>query len=79
VPIARLLPETAAFGPDEILCMTEAYEDALGSLRLVDRNDAVTEIVARKIIDIFRTGERDPQRIAALAIEELGVPLMIKQ
>ena len=74
VPLARLLPE-AAFGPDEIRSMTEAYETALGLLRLVDRNDPVTEIVAKKIIEIFGTGERDPQRIAALAIEQLGVPL----
>jgi hypothetical protein len=62
------------FGPEEIRVMVEAYENALHTLRLVDRTNPVTEIVAQKIIEIWRTGERDPHRIAALAFEQLGLP-----
>jgi hypothetical protein len=57
--------------------MTEAFENALRALGLSDRNDPVTEIVAKKIIEISRTGERDPKRLAALAVDQLGVPVTI--
>jgi hypothetical protein len=72
--IYRLLQDVA-FGPDEIDIMTAAYEATLKELHLVDRADPVTEIIARKIIEVARTNERDPARIAMAAIEELGIPL----
>ena len=72
--IYRLLRE-AAFSPDDISRMTAAYEAALRLLRLTDRTDPVTEIVAKKIIEVARNGERDPPRICARAIKELGIPL----
>jgi hypothetical protein len=71
--IHQLIRE-GVYGPDEIRAMAEAYENALHTLRLVDRTDPVTEIVAQKIIEIWRTGERDPHRIAALAFDQLGMP-----
>jgi hypothetical protein len=46
MPINRLAIE-AAFGPDEIARLASAYEAALQLLRLVDRTDPVTEIVAK--------------------------------
>lgn len=66
--------EKEAFGPDEIKAMTTAYEDALKELRLADRTDPVTEIIAKAIIDIARTGEKDPEKIRERAISTLGVP-----
>ena len=41
---------------------------------LADRTDPITEIIARKIIDVAQTGERDPLRIRARAIADLGIP-----
>jgi len=55
--------------------MTAAYEAALQLLKLVDRTDPLTEMVAKKIIEIFRNGERDPPHLCARALKELGVPL----
>jgi hypothetical protein len=72
--IYRLLQE-AAFSPDDVSRMTAAYEAALRLLRLTDRTDPVTEIVAKKIIEVTRNGERDPPRICARALKELGIPL----
>jgi hypothetical protein len=72
--ICRLIRE-AAFEQADINQMTAAYEAALEALRLVDRDDPVTELIAKKIIDIVRSGEHDPPRICARAIKELGVPL----
>ena len=74
----RLL-QNSAFGPDEIERMTTAYADALRVLELVDRTDAITEIVAKKVIEIAQTGERDPLRIRARAIADLGIPIMLDQ
>jgi hypothetical protein len=71
--IYRLL-QNSPFGPDEIARMTSAYEDALLVLGLVDRDDPLTEIVARKIIEIAQTGERDPVRIRTLALVDIGTP-----
>jgi hypothetical protein len=68
--------QKSAFGPAEVECMATAYEDALRVLRLVDREDPITEIVAKKIIEIAQTGERDPLIIRARAITELGIPPM---
>jgi hypothetical protein len=39
---------------------------------LVDRNDPLDEMVAKKMIEIGQTGVRDPAAIFARAIKELG-------
>jgi hypothetical protein len=44
-------------------------------LRLHDRTDPVCELIAAKIVQVFRMGERDPARICARAIKELGIPM----
>jgi hypothetical protein len=78
VALCRLL-QNSAFGPDEIKRMTTAYEDVLRVLGLVDRTDAITEIVAKKVIEITQTGERDPLRIRARALRTLEfLPCWIK-
>jgi hypothetical protein len=60
-------------GPEDIRRLTTAYEKALQTIGLVDRNDPLAEMVAKKIIEIGQTGVRDPADISALAIKELGV------
>jgi hypothetical protein len=76
VAIHRLM-DKAAFGPDEIRSMSVAYDTALQALGLIDRNDPVTELVAKKIIEIAQTGERNSQRLSTRAIEQLGIPTVI--
>ena len=49
--IYRMIRE-AVFEPDAIERMTAAYEHALKVLQLTDRTDPLTELVARKIIEI---------------------------
>jgi hypothetical protein len=72
--IYRLLQE-ASFSQEDISCMTAAYEAALELLRVKDRADPVTELIANKIIEIRRNGERDAPKICARAIRELDLPL----
>ncbi len=61
------------FGPGEIEAMTKAYEATLAELRLVDRNDPITELIARKIVNVTATGERTPQVIKDRALAALGI------
>jgi hypothetical protein len=72
MPINRLLAD-AKLGPDEIENLNLAFRQALRSLHLVDRNDPLTEIVARKIIEIAATGVRDATEIAAMAVKQLSL------
>ena len=71
--IHRLL-QNSALGPVEIGRMTAAYEAALRTLGLQDRDDSIKEIVARKIVEVTQTGERDPKKILRLALSGLGLP-----
>jgi hypothetical protein len=71
MPIYRLL-QNHAFGPDEIRVLTTAFEEALQTLRLVDRADPATEMVARKIIELAQQGERDPVRLRERAVRSLS-------
>jgi hypothetical protein len=68
--IRRLLKDSK-LGPEEIDRLTMAYEQALRSLHLVDRDDPVAEIVARKVIEIAATGVRDPAEISEIAVKQL--------
>ena len=71
--IYRLLAKSP-LGPEEIEILVAAYEHTLRVLRLVDRSDPITELVARKIIEVAQTGLKDPAKISAQAIKELGIP-----
>jgi hypothetical protein len=73
VAIYRLL-QNSAFGPEDIERLATAYEDALRALKLVDRDDPITEIVAKRIIEAAQTGLRDPGSLCATAIKDLSIP-----
>jgi hypothetical protein len=70
MPIDRIVKE-AAFDPEEVQAIIAAYETALARLGLKDRSDPVAEMVARKIVEIARDGERDPQRLSDLVVKSL--------
>jgi len=73
VAIYRLLQDSA-YEPEDVLRLATAYERALKRLRLQDRNDPLTETVAGLIIKAAQGGEKDPERICALALERLDTP-----
>jgi len=72
MPIYRLL-QNSPLGPDELAILTDGYERTLQKLSLADRNDPLTEIVAKKIIELGQRGVRDAEELSALAIKELGI------
>jgi hypothetical protein len=68
VAIYRLL-QKFLLGPEEIAALTGAYARALV---LVDRNDPITELVAKKIIELGQRGVRDAKQLSDLAMNEVG-------
>ncbi|MGQ0684156.1 hypothetical protein [Bradyrhizobium sp.] len=73
MPIQRLLKDGKT-NPSEFERLERAFALALKSLHLVDRNDPVCDIVARKVIQIDAAGTREPDEIAKLAAKEFGIP-----
>ena len=71
MPLTTYLKE-AVFDPKAIEAMTAAFEAVCDSLKLLDRDDPITEIVARKVIEVGGTGERDPERIRELVLLALN-------
>jgi hypothetical protein len=72
VAIYRLL-QTSTMQPEEISRVTAAYEQALHTLCVKDRDDPLTEMIAKTIIKIAQTGVHDSAQLSDLAIKQLGV------
>jgi hypothetical protein len=70
--IYRLL-QNSPLGPEEIAVLTDAYERTLRKLRLVDRTDPITEMIAKKVVEMAQRGVREAQQISDMTIKELGV------
>jgi hypothetical protein len=68
------LLKDSKLGPEEREILNLAFIRALRLLRLVDRNDPVCDIVARKIREIGATGASDPVAISEIAARALGAP-----
>jgi hypothetical protein len=55
-------------GSHEINRLEIAYAKALRALSLVDRHDPITDLVAKKVVEIGLSGVTDPQEIADTVI-----------
>ncbi|HEY0848296.1 MAG TPA: hypothetical protein VGD96_00170 [Bradyrhizobium sp.] len=69
--IYRIL-QNVPLTPEDVSRLVTAYEATLKALDLTDRNDPITELIARKIIELAQTGIRDAQQLASMAIRDLG-------
>ena len=74
--LIRRLLEGSKLGADEIEILTRAFDLALRSVYLIDRNapDPLVEMIARKVIEVGASNIRDPARIAKMAVKDLGIP-----
>jgi hypothetical protein len=70
--IYRLL-KNSTLAPEEINRIIAAYEQALHTLCVRDRDDPLTEMIAKTIIKIAQTGVHDAAQISALTIKQLVV------
>jgi hypothetical protein len=69
MPISRHL-QGLILDPEAI---TVAYEKACVNLQLVDRDAPVTELVAKEVIAVAQSGERDPLRITQTVMQKYVV------
>jgi hypothetical protein len=65
--------QNAPFGPAAIGRMVAAYEAALRVLNFGEHSHDLKEIVAAKIMESARWGERDPARMMDHALTHFGV------
>ena len=74
VAIRSLLAEKA-FQPEDAARLVAAYEHALARLHLKDRDDPITDLVAKKIIDVAANADgSSAETICAVALRNLGIP-----
>jgi hypothetical protein len=72
--MADVLPffQGAAFDHGTTQAMGEAFDRACHSLRDNGQPDLVRQIIAKRIIEVARKGERDPDELCARALQALG-------
>jgi hypothetical protein len=58
-----------AFDPEHVEVMLTAFDAACAKLRL-RKGDRKTDLVALKIVDLAKAGERDTHRLFALVLRE---------
>lgn len=62
------------FDPQAVGATMAAFDKAYGVLGLVNKADAMTESVAKLVVEIARAGERDPDKPCALTLQAVGDP-----
>jgi hypothetical protein len=65
--------QNVAFDDAATLVMGEAFDQACKSLRSFGSACTVREIIAKRIIDAARNGERDPARLHEQALVPFGI------
>ena len=60
-----------AFGPDALQAMSTALEEVCRVLKL-DHDQGAREVMAVRIIELARSGERDPERLRDRVLREAG-------
>jgi hypothetical protein len=70
--IHRLL-EGTTFEPEQVATLVAAYEGTLKKLSLVERDDPLTQMIARKIIEVSERGVVDSNQISSIVVKELGL------
>ena len=70
-----------SFDDEATLAMGTAFDQACGSLRHVACADKVRELIAKRIIEAAKNGERDPvrlhsQALTGFSIDDVSMPVV---
>ena len=65
--------QNGTFDSDATHVMGEAYDKARKMLHDKGQPDVVQEIIARRIVEVAMTGERDPDQLAKRALQAFGI------
>jgi hypothetical protein len=71
VPIRLLLDRDSIFDPEHIDSMSRALAGALTALGLIGGSHDLSIVVANRIIELARTGERDTVRLTSETLRSL--------
>ena len=71
MPITPFLDDTK-FDPETKRVLGLAFEMARVALRLADRGDLTNEIIAKRIIELAKAGERNPDLLCEGVLKEFG-------
>ena len=72
--ILKFLPkEGPVFDADVTAIMGQAFDFVIAQLHDTGQPDLVQEIIAKQIVEIAARGERNPARMADIALETLGL------
>ncbi len=63
-----------AFDPETVEVLSSAFEKVCAELRLSRREDRLTEIVARQVIEAAQTCMRDENAIRLVVLREIQAP-----
>jgi hypothetical protein len=74
MPIRQFISDEAAFDPDAIAAMSNAFEAACRALK-IDGDDRAREVIAVRVIELARQGEVDAARLAERVVIEAGTPI----
>jgi hypothetical protein len=69
VPIVELLRKHGSFEPEEVAILGKVFDEVLQTLGLVDREDPLTVMVAKSLLEYAKAGLRDPDRLKALTVQ----------
>jgi hypothetical protein len=72
MPIRLLLEHDHSFDPDEDALLVTAFQNTLSALGLVNREDPATLLVAKRMVQLAKDGERDPARLRDEVIKSLS-------
>lgn len=73
ISVSRCIRETGgAFEPEVVAIISSAYQAVLAELGLLDNEDKITLLVARRIIEFASEGERDPDRLRAATLVSMS-------
>jgi hypothetical protein len=72
VPIREMLKKQGFLESEDTDVLCEVFDDVLKTLRIVDRQDVQTTLIARKLIELARAGERDPRRLKQKTMRAFG-------
>jgi hypothetical protein len=62
----------AVFPPDVIDAMSLAFDQVCERLAIPETADAPRDMVARRLVELARRGERDPERLRDEALKSIG-------
>ena len=72
--IATSFFEDTSFDPETTHIMGQAFDCACTALHDFGQPAMVKDIIAKRIIDIAKTGERDPNLLGYRALQAFGLP-----